>query len=98
MNKEKDQNKIGLYRSRIQFTPEEVSNLLGHGQAGMLAKYEDGLALPPLKAALRLAIILRVPVEFLFPELYERLRNEVRAEEERQRQLRWSKTRNEGAQ
>src|SRR5437773_151976 len=98
MNKEKDQNKIGLYRSRMQFTPEEVSNLLGQGQAGMLAKYENGLALPPLKAALRLAIILRVPVEFLFPELYERLRNEVRVEEEGQRQLRWSKTRNEGVQ
>ena len=33
--------------------------------------------------ALRLGIILRVPVEFLFPALYDGLRNEIRAEEER---------------
>jgi hypothetical protein len=32
--------------------------------------------------AFRLGIILRVPVEFLFPELYDRLRHGIRAEEE----------------
>jgi len=45
--------------------------------------YERGEHAPSLANALRLGIILRVPVEFLFPALYDGLRNEIRAEEER---------------
>lgn len=47
----------------------------------MLSRYELGRSVPPLWTALKLGIILRVPVEFLFPKLYDGMRNQIRAQE-----------------
>lgn len=82
-NKLKYQNKIMLFRRRIKLTQREVAHLLGQKRTAMLSSYETGRTLPPLSAALRLGVILRVPVEFLFGDMYDGIRNEVRAEEER---------------
>jgi len=51
----------------------------------MLCRYEKGTSAPPLAKMLSLGIILRVPVEFLFPDMYDELRDRIRAEEERLR-------------
>lgn len=48
----------------------------------MVSRYERGRSLPPLEVALGLGIVLRIPVEFLFPTLYEDLRKGIRAHEE----------------
>ena len=66
------------------FSQRTVARLLGRPDATLLCGWEQGKALPPLVRALSLGIILRVPVEFLFPELYEQLRNQIREQEERQ--------------
>jgi transcriptional regulator with XRE-family HTH domain len=47
----------------------------------MISRYERGKSLPPLSTALRLEIIYRVPVAFLFPDLYDQLRHLIRGEE-----------------
>jgi transcriptional regulator with XRE-family HTH domain len=47
------------------------------------SRWERGARLPSLANALRLGIILRIPVEFLFYSLHDDLRNQIRAEEER---------------
>jgi len=67
----------------MRFTAAHVARLLNHQDASTLSDYERGERLPSLVNALRLGIILRVPVEFLYPALYNRLRNQLRAEEER---------------
>lgn len=67
------------------FSQKAVSRLLGHKDATLLCSYERGHILPPLVAALGLGIILRVPVEFLFPGLYDDLRGNIRQQEELQR-------------
>ena len=64
------------------FSQKTVSRLLGHKDATLLCMYERGRLLPPLAAALGLGIILRVPVEFLFPGLYDDLKNNIRQQEE----------------
>ena len=66
----------------MRFTASHVARLLGHKDNSTLSDYERGERLPSLVNAFRLGIILRVPVEFLFPELYDRLREDIRAEEE----------------
>ena len=66
----------------MRFTTSHVARLLRHKDASTLSDYERGERLPSLVNALRLGIILRVPVEFLFPDLYDRLREDIRAEEE----------------
>ncbi len=78
-----NQNQIEVYRRRMRFGPKRVAILLGHQDSSVLAHYERGKRLPSLVNALRLSIILRIPVEFLYPALFERLRERIRAEEER---------------
>lgn len=77
------QNRLALYRRRIGYSQNRVAHLLGYQSRGLVSGYELGLYLPGLEPALGLEIILRTPVAFLYPELYDRLKAEIRAEEER---------------
>jgi hypothetical protein len=48
----------------------------------MISHYEHGRSLPPLPVALSLEIILRVPVAFLFPGMYDELKLRIRNQEQ----------------
>jgi transcriptional regulator with XRE-family HTH domain len=76
------QNNLVLYRRRMGFTQKHIARLLGHRDTSMVSHYEHGRSHPPLPAALTLEIILRVPVAFLFPELYNEIKQRVRQAEE----------------
>ena len=67
------------------FSQRQVARLLGHRDASMVSHYEHGRSYPPLLVALSLEIILRVPVAFLFPQLYEETRWRIRQAEEASR-------------
>ena len=82
-NKRQRQTMLDHFRRRMSFTAAHVAHLLGHQDTSALSDYERGEHTPSLANALRLGIILRVSVEFLFPVLYDGLRYEIRAEEER---------------
>lgn len=82
-NKQRQQNKLDFYRRRMRFSTRHVAHLLGHGDTSVFRRFERGERMPTLPSAFRLGIILRVPVEFLFPDLYDALKAEIRAEEER---------------
>jgi transcriptional regulator with XRE-family HTH domain len=82
-NKKPKQNRLDMYRRRMRFSQRHVARLLGHKNSSAWSNYECGERLPSLANALRLGIILRVPVEFLFYSLHNQLRNQIRAEEER---------------
>jgi len=77
-----EQNNVTFYRRRIGFKQIQVARLLGHRDSSSLSVYESGRKLPRLTEAFKLSIILRVPVEFLFPITYEALRNEIRSKEQ----------------
>ena len=80
--KKKYKNSLILYRRRMKFPQKTVARLLGHKDATLVCMYERGRILPPLAAALALGVILRVPVEFLFPGLYDELKLRIRQQEE----------------
>jgi transcriptional regulator with XRE-family HTH domain len=82
-SKEPKQNRLDMYRKRMRFSQRHVARLLGHKNSSAWSVYESGERLPSLANALRLGIILRIPVEFLFYSLHDELRNQIRAEEER---------------
>jgi len=48
----------------------------------MVSHYEHGRSFPPLPVALSLEIILRTPVAFLFPNLYDETKLRIRHAEE----------------
>lgn len=64
------------------FTQKHVALLLGHRDTTMISHYEHGRSLPPLVAALGLEIILRVPLAFLFPGMYDEMKRRIRTQEE----------------
>ena len=78
-----NQNRLASFRRRRGYSQRRVAHLLGHKSRGALSSYERGRVLPTLAIALKLEIVLRTPVAFLFPNVYETLRNEIRAEEDR---------------
>lgn len=82
-NKQRFQNRLDYYRRRMKFLTSRVGQFLGHKDSSTYRDYERGERLPSLINAFRLSIILRTPVEFLFGELYDHLKREIRAEEER---------------
>jgi transcriptional regulator with XRE-family HTH domain len=79
-------NSLDIYRRKLRFSAHYVTRLLGYADVSQLSRYERGQRLPSLENALKLAIILRTPVEFLFPSLFLDLRETIRAEEERFKQ------------
>ncbi len=81
MDKNKHPNDLVLYRKRRALPQKKVASLLGHRDSSMLSRYENGRSLPPLPTALRLEIIYRAPVAFLYYKLYKELREQVRQEE-----------------
>lgn len=64
------------------YSQRYVADLLGHKSHAALSLYEHGVLLPKLTTALKLEIILRTPVAFLFPDLYDSLKNEIRGQED----------------
>ena len=76
------QNSLVLYRRRMGLSQKHVAQLLGHRDTSMISHYKHGRALPPLAMALRLEIVYRVPVAFLFPAMYDALKLQIRKHEE----------------
>ena len=75
-------NDLVLYRRRMGFSQKQVAGLLGQPDTSMVSHYEHGRALPPLIVALKLEIIYRTPVAFLFPAMHDELKRVIRAKEE----------------
>lgn len=80
-------NRLMLYRKRMKLSQKEVAAVLGLRNAGLLSHYERGTSRPSLERALALEIVYRVPVAFLFPELYESIRERIRNKESQLRLL-----------
>lgn|ERR1035437_2423806 len=82
-NKHENTNQLVVYRRRMGFSQKQVARLLGHSNSVKLSTYEKGLSIPSFQTALSLEIIYRVPVAFLYPTLYDELRNHIRGLEAR---------------
>ena len=81
-NPKRYQNELIVYRRRMRFSQKQAAAVLGHKGTSMLSRYESGRSLPPLLTALRLEILYRIPVAFLYSKIYRRLKDEVRNAED----------------
>ncbi len=77
------QNRLAFYRRKRGHSQTRVAHLVGYKTHSALSLYEHGHVLPPLATALKLEIVLRTPVAFLFPDLYDSLKQNIRGEEDR---------------
>lgn len=78
-------NRLWQYRKRRGLTQTQVAAILGYVPTTYLSEYERGRKLPNLVTALKLEIIYRIPVAYLYADLYHRLKAELRVREERLR-------------
>lgn len=74
----KTRNRLWLARKRRGLKQKQVAYLLGHHNIDQVSRYENGLRLPKLQAALRLEIIFGLPVRLLFKDLHDQLRDDIR--------------------
>ena len=81
MAQEEQSNDLVQYRKRMKFSQSEAARRLGWKSTKGLCELESGRAIPTLITAFKLSIIYRVPTEFLYKTLYERLRNQIRTRE-----------------
>ena len=81
MPKKEITNCLWACRRKNGLSQQKVAVFLGHKKSSQLSHYECGRKLPNLTTALKLEIIYRTPVAFLFYDLYSRLREEIRTKE-----------------
>lgn len=79
--KYKHPNNLIIYRQRMGFTQAQVAQLLGQRDTKRVSNLELGRRLPSLPTSLRLAVIYRVPVDFLYADLYANYREQIRERE-----------------
>jgi transcriptional regulator with XRE-family HTH domain len=67
------------------FSQKSVAQALGLSETSVLSRYERGTRIPGLVNALKLEIVYRMPVAFLYRDLYLEIKEEIRKKEERLR-------------
>jgi len=82
-NSNKIKNDLWTYRKKMGLSQKRAAYFMGSKGTNHLSRYEHGVKLPNLISALKLEIVYRTPVAFLFRELYERLKKEIREREEK---------------
>lgn len=87
MGKKKIPNSLWTFRKKQGLSQKRVAFFLGHKTSSQLSHYERGGKLPGLMNALRLEIIYQVPVAFLFANLYQVLKEEIRGKEARLKKM-----------
>ncbi len=82
MRKKASANNLWAYRKKNGHTQKRVAHFLDHKTSSQLSHYERGIKYPNLVNALKLEIVYRVPVAFLFNDLYGKLREDIRRRED----------------
>ena len=77
------ENHLWTYRKKMGLSQKRVAHFLGLNGTNDLSRWEHGVKLPNLVNLLKLEIIYRVPVAFLFGDIYELLKKEIRGREEK---------------
>lgn len=75
-------NDLELARKKRGLTQKRAAHLVGLKNRGSIARYERSQVVPSLSMALKLEILYRTPIAFLFPSAYEIIRIAVRSAEE----------------
>jgi transcriptional regulator with XRE-family HTH domain len=75
-------NSLWTARNKMGFSQKRVACALGLKRTSVLSRYEHGKRIPGLINALKLEIVYRTPVAFLFSDLYLELKGQIRKKEE----------------
>ncbi|HRS96586.1 MAG TPA: helix-turn-helix transcriptional regulator [Smithella sp.] len=74
-------NRLWTYRKKKGLSQKRVAFLIAQKNSSQLSHYERGDKRPNLMNALKLEILYRVPVAYLYHELYDKLRDDIQTRE-----------------
>lgn len=74
-------NELLIARRSLGLSRKQVAKLLGYKGISAVARMEQGRIKPALDVLLRLEILYRRPIAYLYSELYAQLREEMRERE-----------------
>lgn len=78
----KYKNQLRVYRHRRQLSQDQVVEVLENEVSRFsLSRFETGNGLPPLRVALALEILYRIPIAFCYPDMYNEMRERIRKSE-----------------
>ena len=74
-------NLLRKYRKVRGLKQKDVARILDLKSPSRISRWEKGLCLPSFSNALRLAVVYRVMVDVIYPDLLANLREEIMARE-----------------
>lgn len=80
VKKESFANHLAEIRKSKRLDKKKVSVLLGHKNTTQISNFEEGLRVPDLKTALKLAQIYDMPIRVMLDEYYLSCRREIEQE------------------
>ena len=83
MQKKKYPNLLYVARLERGLSQRDVAAIIRLRGTQALSKYERGIAMPPVRIAMRLEILYRIPFAFHYPNMYVAERLMIREAEER---------------
>lgn len=81
MGTQKLKNDLLLVRRKRGLSRKQVASLLGYKSTSTIARIEQGRLIPRLQTLLSLEILYRIPIAYLYPQLYASLKDELRRRE-----------------
>lgn len=70
-------NWLFFHRKKMGYSQRYIATLLGYNSSARVSDYERGRRLPSLGTALKLQVILCAPVDALYKDLYQEVKQEV---------------------
>ncbi len=74
-------NLLRKYRKVRGYRQKDVARILDLKSPSRVSRWEKGLCLPSFSNALRLAVVYRVMVDIIYPDLLANIRHEIMARE-----------------
>ena len=76
-------NLLRKYRKVRGYRQKDVARILDLKSPSRISRWEKGLCLPSLANTLRLAVVYRVMVDIIYPDLQANIRHEIMAREQK---------------
>lgn len=76
-------NQLARFRQEKSLEQKQVAVLLGHKGPQHISRYENGVRIPSLRTALKLAQIYGIPIQILLEGYFKACRDEIKRQEGR---------------
>jgi len=72
-----DQNKVREFRRKFGLRQSDMSDIMGFEVKDRICHWERGRACPGLINLIKLCILFQVPLQELYPDLYQQIEKEI---------------------